>query len=797
MTVVSGGQDPGRATARSAWFRRLLAGLFVLAALGLAWGGVQLAALGGSPFYLVEAVLLGAAGILLWRGNRWALWLYGGLFVLVMAWTLLEAGLDIYAMLPRIGLFHGFGIGLLLAPARRAMHGGPAWATRYGRAAGLAAVAAGVALPLVAVLFGTSATYSPGYRPVPVASVNGSGDDWLHFGGVTGGSRFSTLDQITPGNVGKLKVAWTYSFRQKQKDGLQVTPIKIGDTVYACDDTNRVAALDAETGREKWLFDPRVNLDAPFRACRGVAYFQVPGASGACAARLVLTTVDARLIEIDATNGQRCAQFGVNGEVSALEGLGEVLKGYYWFNSAPNLFDGKIIVGGSMVDNQYWGQPSGVVRAYDAMTGALVWAYDAGAPERSGAPPPGESYTRATPNVWAQMAFDPALGLVYAATGNATPDYFGAQRRPFDDEISSAVLALDIKTGRRRWLFQTVHHDLWDYDIGSQPVLYDLAGKDGKRIQALAQPTKRGEVFLLDRVTGKPLGRIEERPVPQAGKAPEERLAKTQPFPADFPSLAGGRLTESRMWGLTPFDHLWCRIRFRQARYDGPLTPPGVTPSITFPGYLGGMDWGSASIDADRAILVKATSYIANYTRLIPRDQVSDAAPMSKGREGLAALVAINAMEGTPYALSTKPFLSPLVVPCSQPPWGRLHAVDLKSNRLIWSRPLGTGRENGPFGIASRLPFTIGAPVLGGALVTRGGLTFVGASTDSTFRAFETATGRLLWEVPLPGSGNATPMSYRSPASGRQFVVMAGAGHGAMGAAMGDTLVAFAAPAGH
>jgi quinoprotein glucose dehydrogenase len=245
------------------------------------------------------------------------------------------------------------------------------------------------------------------------------------------------------------------------------------------------------------------------------------------------------------------------------------------------------------------------------------------------------------------------------------------------------------------------------------------------------------------------------------------------------------------MWGLTPFDQLWCRVKFREARYAGPLTPPGETPSITFPGYLGGMDWGSASIDGDRSMLVTATSYVANYTRLIPRGQMTDAQPMSKGREGLEALTGLNAMEGTPYVLSTRPFLSPLTVPCNQPPWGR---IDLKTRRVVWSRPLGTGRDNGPFGIHSHLPFTIGSPVMGGVLVTRGGLSFVGGSTDRSFRAFETATGKLVWQSDLPHSGNSNPMSYRSPTSGRQFVVIAAAGHGAMGAALGDTLVAYALP---
>ena len=793
--AAAGMAGPAETSAHPRWPGRLLAFLMIFGALGLSWGGGVLVSLGGSPAYLLQAALLGAAGVLLWRANRWALWIYGGLVALAALWALWEVGLDAWAMLPRLGLFYALGLALLLPAMRRGLRGGPGITPGARRAALAALLALAAATPGAALVFGTQTTDDPAYRATVHLSANGAGDSWPGFGGSPSGTRFSQLDQITPQNAAKLRVAWTYSFHQPDSGGLEVTPIKIGDTVYACDDLNRIAALDPETGHQKWLFNPHIDKDAgAYRHCRGVGYAKIPGASGLCAERIYTATGDARLIAIDATTGQRCPGFGKGGDVNTLEGLGVVLKGYYWYNSAPNVFDGKVIVSGTMVDNQYWGEPSGVIRAYDAATGQLAWAYDVGVPDRIGAPPPGKSYTPATPNVWAQMAFDPALGLLYVGTGNATPDYYGAQRRKFDDEISSAIMALDIKTGRRKWLFQTVHHDLWDYDIGAQPLLVDLPGAGGKPIPALIQPTKLARFFVLNRVTGQPIGPVVEQPAPQAGHAVGERVSPTQPMPLALPTLAGPRLREAAMWGLTPFDQLWCRIKFRQARYDGPYTPPGEQPSITYPGYLGGMDWGSASVDTDRAILVAATSYVPNYTQLIPRTQAKGAYPMSRGREGLAALVGINAMEGTPYAGRTQPFLSPLQVPCTQPPWGRIHAIDLASRKLIWSRPLGTGRDNGPLGIPSHLPFTIGAPVMGGVLVTRGGLSFVGGSTDKSFRAFATTTGRLLWQADLPHSGNATPMSYRSGRSGRQFVVIAAAGHAGMGAPTGDELVAFALP---
>ncbi len=481
-----------------------------------------------------------------------------------------------------------------------------------------------------------------------------------------------------------------------------------------------------------------------------------------------------------------------------LEGLGEVQPGYYLYNGAPTIARGRIVLGGTVIDNQFWGEPSGVIRALDAVSGELVWAYDVGRPDRIGAPEPGEIYTPGTPNSWAQMANDDQLGLIYVPTGNTTPDYFGAQRRPFDEEITSAIMALDIETGRRRWLFRTLHHDVWDYDVASQPVLVDLPDGKGGILPVLIQPTKRGELFMLDRRTGEPVAEVEERLVPQAGAVPEERLSLTQPFSGGLPSLAGEPLHEAAMWGLTPFDQMWCRIKFREARYDGTLTPPGLQPMIQYPGYLGGMNWGSVSVDTRHGILIAVTNYIANYMRLVTREEAdaAGAVPMGEKRPGLSAFMGILAQEGLPYAATTRLFMSPLDVPCQQPPWSRITAIDLVKREVLWSQPLGSGEEAGPLGLKSRLPLKVGVPAVGGATLTAGGVTFVGASVDKTLRAFETATGKLLWEFKLPESANATPSTYWSEKSGRQFVVVAAGGHRsiAMASKNVDDIVAFALP---
>lgn len=798
--------------------RRLFAPLLAVISLMLATGGIRLMLLGGSAYYLVTGGLLAASAVQLWRGRRSGVYLYGATFFGTLAWSIWEAGLDAWALLPRLGLLLALGAWLLLPATRRGLTP-TAFVPSIERWLGgarlslLIAGSAAVAVVCGWVLHNAGSTpqtdpiYQTGVQPRRSATGARQAtqaepkatEDWLHYGGDPGGLRFSAAVQITPANVDKLEVAWIHRTGGSPPPGyitFEATPLKVGKALYLCTGYNDVIALDADSGREVWRYQAQVETADVFTfTCRGVAYYRVPGATGTCAERIYTNTVDARLIALDAHDGHPCRDFGSGGESSLLAGMGKVVRGYYYVTSAPTLVRGRIVVGGWVTDGQYWGEPSGVIRAFDAVTGRLAWAFDMGRPDRQGEPPPGEHYTPATPNSWAPMSADEELGLVFAPTGNATPDYYGAQRRSFDDQYSSSVVAIDAETGKIRWSFQTVHHDLWDYDVASQPTLVDLPTPEGVR-KALLQPTKRGEIFVLDRMTGEPIMPVEERPAPQVGAPPGERLSPTQPYSVAMPSFRGPDLTERSMWGLTPLDQLWCRIRFREARYEGAFTPIGREWTVMFPGFFGGHNWGGVSVDPERHIMVATSNRMANYNRLLTRKEV-EARGLKARRPGSTEFVGgAVPQENTPYGADVQVFFSPLEVPCQQPPYGFLSGVDLLTGQLLWHHPLGSAQDIGPRGIRLGLKIPFGPPSAGGAITTAGGLTFVAASQDAYLRAFDTGSGKLLWEGRLPAGGQATPMTYVS-ASGRQMVVIAAGGMASFKTKMGDYVVAFALPQEH
>jgi len=758
--------------------------------LALCWLGGMLVSVGGSAYYLVAGTATVGSGLLAWRGDRRGAYLYAAMLVGTFVWAIGEVGFDPWPLMPRLlaPIVLGLGFPLLGICPRLSRR------QRLG-AAGTVVVAVALVLIMGSRFDPPSVDRAPSLQQRGGEKTEAS--DWPAYGRDQGGTRYSSLTQLTPANVSALQPLWQYRtgyVQESVRTTFEATPLKIGDSLYFCSPDNDIIALDATTGVQRWRYRMRADQDQVFlAACRGVTYFRNPAQQGGlCTAAIISGTIDGRLFALDAATGTPCPRFGRGGFVDLKAGLGRVEKGYYFVTSAPQLIRGKVVLGGWVTDNQHLGEPSGVIRAFDAATGAFAWAFDMGRPNDHGMPPAGQRFTPGTPNSWAPISADETLGLVYLPTGNATPDWFGGMRRPFDEKYSSSVVALNADTGAVRWSFQTTHHDLWDYDVPSQPTLYDMPTPSG-RVPAVIQATKRGEIFVLDRRTGRPITRVEERPAPKSN-VPGERVAPTQPFSTGMPSFAGPDLTEAAMWGVTPLDQAWCRILFRRSRYDGPVTPVGLDrPTIISPGYTGGMNWGGVSIDRQRDIMIVNSMRVAVRSQLIPRHQADRLGVKAISADVHGDVGGTAAQAGTPYAVKLAPFLSPLGIPCQQPPYGMISAIDLKTRKLLWSHPFGTGREAGPFGIRSMLPFTMGVPNIGGSITTGGGVTFIGAAQDSYFRAYDTQTGQLLWRTRLPAGGQATPMTYRGR-DGHQIIVIAAGGHDALAARRGDYVLAFALP---
>ncbi|MEZ5735437.1 MAG: membrane-bound PQQ-dependent dehydrogenase, glucose/quinate/shikimate family [Novosphingobium sp.] len=769
------------AGAKRAWGALVMGLLLGLVGLWLAGGGAWLVWLGGSAYYILAGLgCLLAAFFYLSRRATLGMLAYLLVFAGTCIWAVAEVGTQFWPLVPRI-------IGPAVFAAIALIHFAFTQGSRKLAGWGLTTAAVITAVVLGAKM--TSLPETTGGSDIGTITA-AAGDDWTAFGRTTLGSRFSPADQITPANVGALEVAWTLRTGdlpsayegQAYAHTFEATPVKIGDLVYVCTPHNIVLAANADTGKEIWRFDPKLELANPaLLACRGVSYFEEENSSAECGKRIIYGTLDARLIALDALTGRPCPGFGEDGTVQLRDGLGIVKDGYYIVTSPPTIANGIAVVGGFVLDGQETEEPSGVIRGYDALTGKLAWSWDSGAREENWLPGEGEHYSRGSPNSWTVMSADPQLGLVYLPMGNATPDYVGMHRSAEDDRYSSSVVALDVRTGKRRWNFQTVHHDLWDYDLGSQPVLFDMPMPDGKTVPALAQPTKQGDIYILDRRTGKPLTAVVERPV-QKGDIPTERYSPTQPVSTGFPSPLGkGRLEEKDMWGATPLDHLLCRIRFRTADYVGRYTPPSTRKTIQYPSNFGVMDWGSATIDlAGRALIVNS-SHLPMEMQLIPQEQIK--------AEGAPTHNQYSPQRGTPYAANPVAMMSPLGIPCNAPPWGKLTAIDLVTRTIKWQRPFGTTRDNAPFGIA--VP---GAPNIAGSMATGGGLLFIGAAIDDYLRAFDTKTGDELWRARLPAGGQAAPISYVSEKTGRQYVVIAAGGHQLLGTRLGDYLIAYALP---
>jgi quinoprotein glucose dehydrogenase len=630
-------------------------------------------------------------------------------------------------------------------------------------------------------------------REEPVALPGGGAAvGWPEYGGDAAGRRYTPLADVTPGNVGRLRVAWTHHTgdlptsrgEHGSKLASEVTPILVEGRLVLCTPYNRVIALDAETGQERWAFDPGIDLSGRYAnqlVCRGVAAWLDPGRGpGApCRRRIFSATNDARLFALDAETGSPCRDFGAGGAVDLNPGAGpQRWRGEYQVTSPPAVGRDVVIVGSAVCDNQRMDAPSGVVRAFDARSGALRWAFDLAPPGfvRTPANTSADGYALGTPNVWGPISVDRERDLLFVPTGNPSPDYFrGEDGR---DRYGSSVVALRASTGQVAWSFQTVHHDLWDYDVGAQPTLFALR-RGGREVPAVVVATKMGMLFVLDRETGEPLFPVEERPVPQGG-VPGERLAPTQPFPLRPPPLVRHRLRPDEAFGLTPWDRGACRERLATLRNEGIYTPPAAEGTLVVPGNAGGINWGGVAVDEARQRLVVNVQDLPWAVWLLPRE----AAEPGLGRYGELA-----PMEGTPYRLRRELVMSPLGVPCTPPPWGELVAVDLASGEIAWRTAFGTLRDI----LAVPLPpVTVGVPNLGGPLLTASGLLFIGAAFDRYLRAFDAGSGEELWRARLPAGPQATPMSYRARDGGRQYVVIAATGYGRGGPTPGDAIVAFA-----
>jgi quinoprotein glucose dehydrogenase len=597
--------------------------------------------------------------------------------------------------------------------------------------------------------------------------------------GETPPSQYSPLDEINRENVSRLAVAWTYRTGEPttppakgRPPAFEATPIYEEGLLYIGTPYGKAIALDPGTGKERWSFDAKIDRTGNYGdfANRGVSFWADPSRNGEgpCRKRIFFASIDARLFALDAASGALCSDFGDGGHIDLTRGLRRrpEYAGEYQQTSPPAVIDDLVIVGSAIADNSRVNAPSGEVRAFDARSGKLCWTWDPlpANPEAGGA------------NAWPMIRVDEERGLVFIPTGSPSPDYYGGLRRG-DNRYANSLVALRARTGEVAWHFQTVHHDLWDYDVASPPTLYTVRRGDDM-IPAVAVGSKTGHLFLLHRETGEPLFVVEERTVPKS-EVPGEAASPTQPFPVLPASLVPQALRAEDAWGPTDADRKACQKRIAALRSEGIFTPPSLRGSLIVPGNVGGLHWGGVAFDPKSGLLIAPANRLAAVVRLVPREQFETHRKENPGWE-------TTGQRGAPYAMSRQFLRSPSGLPCNPPPFGTLTAIDAATGRVRWEVPLGTLPVPG-----ARPEW--GSINLGGPLATAGGLVFIGASFDPAIRAFNLDDGRELWRGELPASARSTPMSFRGP-GGKQYVIIAAGGHTAEFGKFDNAIVAFALP---
>ncbi len=678
-------------------------------------------------------------------------------------------------------------------------------------------------LPGVAAAALLLACTAPVTRPTPVPD-----GDWPAYGRNAEGDRFSPLSQITRDNVGRLEVAWRFhtgetgpGFETRSPTALEATPLVSSGTMYLSTPLGRVFALDPVTGAERWRFDPSVDRTIGFGdfANRGVALWSDGSSSSgaSCRTRVFVSTIDARLISLDAASGTPCPGFGTAGVVNLRDGLRNPPNNpsEYEQTSPPTIVNDIVVVGSAIADNNRTDAASGEVRGFDVRTGMLRWTWHP-VPHDSGDPGWRTwigplAHRTGGANAWTIFAADPARDLVFIPTSSASVDYYGGERRG-ENLYSNSLVAIRASTGKRVWHFQTVRHDLWDYDNASPPALVQLrvSGRtvpvvvrdidnasppelvrtrvSGRTVPAVVLATKTGQLFVLNRETGVSIFPITEGPVP-ASDVEGEAAWPTQILGSGLPPLSPQRLSLNEVWGPTIADRDACRRRFMELRNDGAFTPPSLGGSLIIPANVGGAHWGGVAYDRERDVVIVPTNRIASVVTLIPRAAYEAQRAQATVGERVGTEYAM--MRGTPYVLKREPFLAPSGAPCTPPPFGALTAVNLRTRQIEWTVPLGTTETLAAIGLAVP-PDIQGVINLGGPIATAGGLVFIGATIDPYLRAFDIQTGAELWKSRLPAGGKATPMTYLG-ADGRQYVVISAGGDGkAWGKS--DEVIAFALP---